>query len=84
MNKKIKCPCCEYYTIDTEDEIIVDICEICLWQYDEVAHKNPEKRIGANKISLNEAKNNYKRFGLSKKEHIGKNINRMPNEDDFR
>ena len=83
MNKKLKCPCCGYYTIDSEDEIIVEICEVCLWQYDEAAHKNSEKIIGANKISLNQAKNNYKQFGVSKKEYIGKNINRTPSEDEI-
>lgn len=83
MNKRIKCPCCGYYTIDSEDEIIVDICEVCLWQYDEVAHNNPEKSVGANKISLNEAKNNYKKYGVSKTKYIGKGINRTPNEDEI-
>lgn len=83
MNKKIECPCCGYYTIDTDDEIIVDICEICLWQFDVVAHENPDTIIGANKISLNQAKENYKQFDVSKKEYIGRNINRAPKEDEI-
>ena len=83
MNKKLQCPCCGYYTIDSEDEIVVEICEVCLWQYDAVAHKYPNRVIGANKISLCEAKNNYKLFGVSNKEYIGKGINREPKEDEF-
>lgn len=83
MNKKIKCHCCGYYTIDSEDEIVVDICEVCLWQYDEMAQNNPEKIIGPNKISLSEAKENYKQFGVSKKRYIGENLNRMPSDDEI-
>lgn len=83
MKKKLKCPCCGYYTIVSEDEIVTDICEVCLWQYDEVAHANPEKNIGANKISLNEAKENFMQFGVSKKKYIGKNIAHLPRENEI-
>lgn len=51
MNR-IKCPCCEYYTIDSHDEVIVDICEVCFWQYDMVAHNHPNLVIGPNKVSF--------------------------------
>ena len=27
-----KCPCCGYFTIDSDDEVIVDGCEVCFWQ----------------------------------------------------
>lgn len=32
-----RCPCCGYLTIDDTNEVIDDICEVCFWQYDEVA-----------------------------------------------
>ena len=32
-----RCPCCGYLTIDDTDELITDICDVCFWQYDEVA-----------------------------------------------
>ncbi len=59
----IQCPCCGYYTIDSDDEVVVDICEVCHWQYDEVAHDRPDTMKGANHVTLNEARKNYKRFG---------------------
>lgn len=62
---KINCPCCGYYTIDTNDEIIVDICPVCYWQYDEVCHDNPDVVIGPNKVSLNDARKNYKEYKVS-------------------
>ena len=36
MKRKI-CPCCGYYTVESDDEVIVDICDVCFWQYDVVA-----------------------------------------------
>lgn len=51
MFEKIKCPCCGYFTIENNDEIIVEICEVCFWQYDLVAHKNSTKIIGPNNQS---------------------------------
>jgi len=39
---KYKCPCCGYWTIDSDDEVVVDFCEVCFLQYDWVSHKYPE------------------------------------------
>lgn len=61
--QKIKCPCCDNFTIESEDEMIVEICDVCFWQFDEVAHDNPNISIGANCVSLIQARNNYKKFG---------------------
>lgn len=72
--KKMKCPCCGNYTIYE----IFDICDVCLWQYDEVYHDKPEKSGGANKICLNEARKNYKEFGVSKRKYIGSTMYRLP------
>lgn len=71
MDRKI-CPCCGYFTVESDDEIIVDICEVCFWQYDVVAHNKPDTMKGANHITLNEAKNNYKTFGACEKRFINK------------
>lgn len=62
---RIKCPCCGYFTIDNDLEIIVDICQVCHWQYDCVGHEKPNMSIGPNHVSLNEAIRNYKKYGAS-------------------
>ncbi|MGN7761431.1 CPCC family cysteine-rich protein [Paenibacillus sp. 22594] len=62
----MKCPCCGYFTIESDDEVIVDICDVCFWQYDVVAHEKPDWNIGANHLSLNQARENYKVFGVCK------------------
>ncbi len=71
--KKIKCPCCGNYTINNELglEVITDICSVCHWQYDEVAHDRPDKYVGgANKMSLSEARKNYLDFGAKDRKFI--------------
>lgn len=73
-----RCPCCGYLTIDDSYEVVTDICEVCFWQYDEVAQEMPDRIIGPNKVSLNMAKNNYKIFGASE-ERFQKRV-RLPYE----
>ncbi|WP_139998819.1 CPCC family cysteine-rich protein [Paenibacillus paridis] len=64
--KRLQCPCCEYFTVESNDEVIVDICDVCFWQYDAVAHDQPDRNIGANHISLTQARKNYKEYGVCK------------------
>jgi len=60
---RVHCPCCDYFTFGSKEEALFEICEVCFWQYDEVAHDMPEINIGANHISLNQARENYRDFG---------------------
>ncbi len=63
--RNVKCPCCGYYT-HTENCYLFEICEVCKWQFEEAAHDKPNVNIGgANKVSLNEARENYKKYGIS-------------------
>lgn len=58
MMNRIKCPRCGYYTqlVEREDEPLFEICEVCLWQYDAVAHDKPDTMLGANSVTLNQAR----------------------------
>lgn len=76
-----RCPCCGYLTIDDCCKVITDVCEVCFWQYDEVAQDKPDKVVGANKVSLNTAKKNYKLLGAI--EERFKNVVRLPYEDEL-
>ena len=69
MSEKIQCPCCGYYTIEDDGtEIIVDICDVCYWQYDWVAHKYPNNSIGPNRVALEQARINFKEFGACRED----------------
>ena len=68
--KKLPCPCCGNFTINY-DTLIVDICPVCFWQYDEVAQEHPDRAIGPNHgVSLNTARDNYRSFGASSRENV--------------
>lgn len=50
-----KCACCGRIEVD-----FYDICNVCGWQNDLLQNAKPDYRGGANKMSLNEAKQAYK------------------------
>ena len=78
--KRVVCPCCGNYTFEVESEkdIIIDICEVCFWQYDLAAHSKPNVSIGPNKLSLNEARENYKQFGAKREKFANDKFVRQP------
>lgn len=76
-----RCPCCGYLTIDDTVGYVTDICDVCFWQYDEVAQNMPDRIIGANKVSLNTAMKNYKLFGAVEEHFM--NMVRQPREDEI-
>ena len=65
-----KCVCCGYYTLKHNNELEHEICPVCFWENDSIQNSQPDYSGGANKISLNEAKENYKVYGAIMKEYI--------------
>jgi len=51
----ISCPVCNMY--DFEEDNDFDVCDVCGWENDGVQLDDPYYRGGANRCSLNEAKN---------------------------
>lgn len=62
MFEKEKCACCQQLTVDKDAKF--DICPNCGWEKDATQNENPNYKGGANKMSLNEAREAYKK-GLS-------------------
>jgi len=83
--KRIKCPCCGYYTFVTYmgDRPLFEICEVCFWQYEETSHDKTDKPSGGanGMLSLNEARENYKKFGAC--ELKLKNLVRQPLKEEL-
>ena len=81
----IQCPCCDYYTIsmDETQDIIIDFCEVCGWQYDVAGILKPDRAIGPNRISLNEARENYRLYQASEKRLVGTKWIRNPLPEEF-
>jgi ribosomal protein L37E len=53
---KHKCPVCGGYGFD----YAMDICKLCGWQDDAIQEKTPDYTGGANRMSLNQAKEAYR------------------------
>ena len=59
VENKRKCMCCGEYTLDEDD--LFAICNNCGWESDKVQEDDPNYKGGANEMSLNEAKEAYKK-----------------------
>ena len=64
------CPCCGYLTLQEEPPGTYAICPVCGWEDDDVQARNPEYDVGANAISVNEARANFERFRAKDRAHI--------------
>ncbi|MDH6365273.1 hypothetical protein M2139_002298 [Enterococcus sp. PF1-24] len=56
-NENIPCPCCGYLTVKEK----YDICPLCFWEMDPVAEKYPNEIIGANQLSLQQAREDFQK-----------------------
>ena len=65
MNKKNKCPCCDYFTLEASPPGTFEICPVCFWEDDNVQFDDPDFAGGANRVSLSQARINYHLFGAS-------------------
>ena len=61
------CPCCGSLTI--EEPGAHDICEVCWWEDDDLDRDRPDRPSGPNGPSLNEARENVRRFGACDERH---------------
>lgn len=61
--KKYQCPCCGHMTLSENPPGTFEVCPVCLWEDDNVQFDDPEYIGGANIVSLNTARENYKKFG---------------------
>ena len=62
------CPCCGYLTLTRLAGGTDEVCEVCFWEDDGVQFRDPGYEGGANKVSLTEARENFRRFGACERE----------------
>ena len=62
----MKCPVCEKYDFEMEDDF--DVCDVCGWENDGLQYDEPDYDGGANWVSLNKARANYKECGKAMSE----------------
>lgn len=61
--ERYKCPCCGYYTLCSKG--LYDICPVCFWEDEDI--ENPNEYNECNRVSLNQARKNYLKFGSCEK-----------------
>ena len=70
MGHKYKCPCCSSRSLDSKNSLDYEICSICFWENDPIQNDDPEYAGGANSVSLNQAKQNFQKYGVSQKKFL--------------
>ena len=62
---RFPCPCCGYLTLTEPQYGSFVICDVCFWEEDDVQFRHPDSSVGANAVSLNEARRNFREHGVS-------------------
>lgn len=78
---KYPCACCGFLTRSEPSNGDYDICSVCFWEDDPVQNDNPEFSCGANAVSLNKARINFKKYGAMEARFV-KNV-RAPYESEY-
>lgn len=74
------CPCCGYLTLQNEPPGTFEICPVCYWEDDNVQFYDPDYAGGANNVSLNEARANFKKLGAISAEFKARTRHPKPEE----
>lgn len=61
MDKLLKCACCGSLEVPKGEERLYYVCNRCGWENDEIQRDKPDYEGGANNMSLNQAKEAYKK-----------------------
>ena len=78
---KYQCPCCGFYTLQEKANNTFQLCLVCYWEDDGVQFHDPDYDGGANEMSLNQARENFKKYGAVDQRF--KTLVRPPNEDEM-
>jgi hypothetical protein len=63
MSDAVECLCCGKKTLTKRG--FHEICRVCMWEDDPSQAEAPDLEGGANGVSLNQARANYRKFGSS-------------------
>jgi hypothetical protein len=65
LGRRYACPCCGYLTLPQAPSGTYELCPVCFWEDDGVQFRNLDYEGGANKVSLNQARQNFGELGVS-------------------
>ena len=70
MASHYPCPCCGHLTLMARPPGTYEICDVCFWEDDRAQFEDPEYEGGANKVSLREARENFRAFGAAEERFL--------------
>jgi hypothetical protein len=59
------CPCCGQKTLHEQPPGTWEICSVCFWEDDPAQFSDPDLAGGANEMSLRQAQENVRNYGVS-------------------
>lgn len=71
LARRYRCPCCDNFTLEEKPPGTFDICPVCFWEDDYTQYDEPDLDGGANEMSLNQARANYRSFGAQNERSLG-------------
>jgi hypothetical protein len=72
LGTRYACPCCDCFTLDEPPSGTFAICPVCCWEDDNVQFADLDYEGGANKASLRQAREVFRRIGASEARRLGR------------
>jgi hypothetical protein len=79
MSEAFPCVCCGHLTMG-EPPGSYEICSVCFWEDDQVQLRSPDSALGANRVTLIQAQQNYLAYGAC--DQAARKYVRPPQEDE--
>ncbi len=68
LGRRCACPCCGYLTLLRAPHGTYELCEVCFWEEDGIQLRDPDDAGSANHVSLNQARENFRRYGACERD----------------
>jgi Cysteine-rich CPCC len=78
--RRYPCPCCDFLTLVEPPTGTFAICPVCRWEDDNVQFEQIDYEGGANKVSLREARENFRLYAVSDRRRRSRVRDPLPEE----
>lgn len=68
LGRRYPCPCCGHLTLAQPPTGTYEICDVCFWEDDGIQFRDLDYEGGANRVSLSQARQNYREHGASERD----------------
>jgi hypothetical protein len=68
--RRFPCPCCDLLTLEKPPAGTHQLCPVCFWEDDAQQYEQLDQLAGANRVTLREARDNFRSFGASDRSSV--------------